>query len=271
MVTPASIADGRPPSPELMSMQRSLARILIASLLASLAACGDLEVRSIAATDVVPASLQGFWSGTWQSDINQAQGLIDLRIQEYKAEPLVAVTINNPCVVPGDYELVLTQGQISLQIDDVPVLEATLRTDRALTGTYGCNSDRGTWQAIWIEALPEVIDLSGSWDGRLFVAGQFEQPVSITLEQRVRSGSLVLEGEATLPGALPFPVPLRGVPNFRETDFELILQSEPGSEPQIVLTGIGDRESLGVPVGLLQVLSLSPLPFSQAMVELERR
>src|SRR5690606_39687450 len=103
--------------------------------------------------------------------------------------------------------------------------------------------------ARWVEALPSVLDLSGSWRGRIFAPGQPDQPVAVTLEQRVQHGVLVLEGGADLPGVLPFELPLAGYVQFRGSAFELVLQSDPAFDPQIIVTGIGDREPLELPVG----------------------
>lgn len=260
-------------------------RIVLWTLFACLAACGDLKVRSVAPTVVVPAELEGRWVGTWQSDGSTGSGSspagsnpagsvpsgsVEIRIQQFAGEPLVAITIDNPCLVPRNYDLRITAQGIDLLAEGVSVLRADRVTAEQLVGTYQCDEDQGAWEAEWVESLPTLLDLSGTWEGRIFGGGEPEQPIEVTMVQSVVAGALVLIGEADLPGALPFSLPLRGVVRFREVDFELFLQTEPGFEPQVFVTGIGAREPLTLPVGVVSVLSPTALPFSQALIELVR-
>lgn len=245
--------------------------LLTCVLAALLAACGDLEVRSIPGSQTIPAELAGMWSGTWRSDANQEAGGVMIRIQEFEGEPVVSLTIDNPCLVPADYDLVFDGGVIALQADGVTVLQASLVAPRKLSGSYGCALDAGTWDADWVGALPEPIDLSGVWDGTAVSVGGMELSFSIDLEQSVQSGTLALAAQAELPSLLPFPVPLSGYVNFREDSFELVLQTELGVQPRLVLTGVGERDPLQVPTGLLQVIGQSPLPFQQGLFAMEPR
>lgn len=245
-------------------------RIVLWTLLACLAACGDLKVRSVAPTEVVPAELEGRWVGTWQSDGTIGSGSIELRIQEFDGEPLVAIAIDNPCLVPSNYDLRFTGQGIDLLAEGVAVLSADRVAEEQLVGTYQCEQDQGVWAAEWVESLPTLLDLSGTWEGRIFGGGEPEQPIAITMVQRVEAGALVLVGEADLPGVLPFGLPVRGFVRFGELNFELILQTAPGFEPQVIVAGLGDREPLQLPLGVVQVLSPTAFPFSQAMIELVR-
>jgi len=235
------------------------------------AACGDLEVRSVPGSQTIPAALEGEWRGTWRSDRTNATGVVSIRIQEFAGEPVVALTINNPCLAPADYDLILSQGVLALQNEGVTVLEASLSAPNELSGTFGCALDDGTWTAELIGPLPEPIDLSGAWQGRVFVPGAFDESFEVTLQQSVQSGQLALTALAEIPSVLPFPIPMRGFVVFGEDDFDIVLETEPGVQPQLLLSGNGDRDPLGVPTGVLQVLSPAPVPFTQGLVELEPR
>lgn len=254
-----------PPASKLM-------RFLPLCVLAVLcAACGDLTVQSVPGSQTIPAALAGEWRGTWQSDRNQDTGSIIILIQEFAGEPVVSLTIDNPCLAPDDYDLVLAGGVIALQRDGVTVLEASLTRPEKLSGTFACELDDGTWTADLIGPLPEPIDLSGSWDGRVFLPGAFDEPLEVALQQSVRSGQLALNALADIPSVVPFPIPMRGYVVFGEQGFDIILETEVGVQPRLVLSGSGDREPLAVPSGVLQVVGQTPLPFSQGLVQLRPR
>lgn len=240
-------------------------------LLLGLGSCGDLQVRSVPPSRVLPVDLQGRWLGSWQSEISLLRGNVEIFVQEFQGEPLVRVNLDNPCLVPRDYDLVVTGETLALQADGVAVLEATVTAPQQLEGTYACSEDQGTWTAQWVEALPEPLDLTGTWSGRIFGGDQPDQPIEIALVQSVVAGTLVLSGDAELPGVSPMLLPVAGYVEFREDRFELVLQTQQGLDPRIILSGSGDREPLQLPVGLVQVLSATALPFSQAMVELFRQ
>jgi hypothetical protein len=249
-------------------------RTFLWGLLSCLAACGDLQIRSIAPTQVVPLNLQGRWVGVWQSESEATTGNggpVELRIQEFAGEPVVTVEMDNPCLVPRAYELVLTGDSIAMQADGQTVLLANQSEDRTLRGIYTCAEDHGSWTADWVADLPSLLDLSGTWEGRIYGGGQPEQAIALSLQQSIESGVLALRGVADLPGALPFALPLQGYVQFRDDQFDLVLQTAPGVDPQVVVSGIGDREPLQLPVGLVQVFSPTSLPFAQALIELVRQ
>lgn len=232
------------------------------------AACGDIQVRSVRSENVVPATLQGEWSGTWTSAASGMGGALTVRVQEFAQEPVVSLSIDNPCLVPRDYELRLAGASIELLADGVRVLDAAIEEPRRLVGSYECAADRGTWSADWVRELPKPIDLSGSWSGTVTVPGVASEPMFVELAQAVRAGALVLDGMITLPQALPLPVPVTGTVEFGENDFQIVLQTRSGFQPAVVLTGIGDREPVQVDVGFLQVLSSAALPFSQGVFQM---
>lgn len=252
-----------------------LCRIIPWALVACFAAC-DLEVRSTAPQVVVPVGLEGLWIGTWQSDSAPGgsvstpgiTGNVEIRIQEFGGEPLVSVTIDNPCLVPRNYDLRLTAEGIDLLADGEVVLNADRAGSDRLIGRYQCEQDQGMWTADRVGSLPSLLDLTGAWEGRIVGPAATVQPVELDLVQTVEAGQLVVRADAVLPGVLPFPLPLEGIVRFRESDFELVMQSEPGAEPQLIISGVGDREPLQLPVGFVQVLSANVLPFSQGMIEL---
>lgn len=239
----------------------------VAPLLCLGVACGEIKVRSVRSADAVPAALEGEWSGTWTSEVNAMAGSLSVRVQQFAGQPLVSLSIDNPCLVPRDYELRLTGGTIELLADGVRVLDATLTADRRLLGSYECAADRGTWSAERIRDLPPPLDLSGTWRGTVTVGGASE-PLVVELVQTVRAGSLALDGLVTLPEALPFPVPVTGGVQFGDADFRIALQTRSGFQPAVVLTGVGDREPVQVDIGLLQVLSSTALPFSQGVFQM---
>lgn len=237
-----------------------------------LAACGDLDVRSVRVPEVVPASLEGEWTGTWTSDTNGTSGALTVRVQEFGGEPLLSVDIENACVENRAYDLVLGNGLIELRDGDRTVFAGVLGEGRTLLGTFSCDADRGTWTAAWQRDLPALLDLTGTWNGSLATIETPARGVQLTLEQRVRSGLLVLDGTLTIAGlgvdAGDLVVPLEGSASFRSDGFDLGLRSPDGIAPVLVLSGLGEPEPLQVEVGVLQVLGPSTLPFAQGVVRI---
>ena len=240
----------------------------LSPFLALLAGCGEIHVRSIRPDPGVPEMLQGEWTGSWASTRRSDSGSLSVRVLEFANQPVVSLTIDNPCIVPRDYELRFSGGIIELWADGDRVLEASLEPSRVLVGGYQCAQDEGTWSATWQRELPPPLDLSGAWEGSVTVPGVASEPMRVELTQSVRSGALVLRGTVALPTALPLPVPITGFVNFGDTDFQLVMQTQTGFQPAVVMTGIGDRDPVQVQLGLLQVLSTAALPFSQGLFEM---
>ena len=79
--------------------------------------------------------------------------------------------------------------------------------------------------------MPAILDLTGGWAGRIFAAGQFEQPIEVSTIQRVEGGALGLGGEPDLPGVRPLGLPICRFARFCESGFVLVLQTSQGFEP----------------------------------------
>ncbi len=242
-------------------------RSLLAVLPLALTACGDLELKSVRPSDAVPAGLEGEWVGSWQSVMSNTSGTLNVQVQEFAGEPIVAVSIENPCITAREYELVLTPSTIELRADGVTVFAATLGEAGSLVGTYQCEADLGTWTAAWQRALPPITDLSGTWTGELTVSGQRDVPIRLQLAQRVADSQIVLDGALELTGLWPAPIAMTGAAQFREQGFDVLLHTPNGFAPELLLTSFGIREPPRMEVGLLQVFG-TQLPFQQALVRL---
>ncbi|MBL8737311.1 MAG: hypothetical protein JNL12_12845, partial [Planctomycetes bacterium] len=95
-----------------------------------LGAC-DLEVRSTRSADVVPAALQGEWEGTWSGAAGSG-GTLTLQVQQFDAEPLVSIRIDNPCLEAREYQLVIGLASVELRRDGEPVFVGVLGEGRTL-------------------------------------------------------------------------------------------------------------------------------------------
>ena len=255
-------------SSQLQAGLRTCSLFGLALLLLSLASCGDLSVTSVAPVDQgVPIAAKGEWRGTWVSDESGQSGELALRIQEFHEQAVVALAINNGCLQQQNYELVVIGEAVTLRVGGVPILVAEFAPSGELVGSFDCPEDSGTWSATRIGPLPEPIDLSGTWLGSAMVSGESETALLLELDQFVRDGRLILEGTADVPGLVPQQVPLSGYVNFRETDFDLVLQTVEGVEPVMVFAGIGNFDPVRVDVGLIQVLSSQTVEFTQAVFQ----
>lgn len=248
--------------------------LLLPVLLLLGSACGDIQVRSVRVGPVVPVDLQGEWTGTWSSARGTATGPLQIRLQDFGGEPVVAVLIENPCIEARDYQLVLLADSIELRAEGETVFAAAITAERTMTGTFQCELDQGTWTAAWDRELPTLGDLSGRWLGTLTPAVlppavPTPRPVQLDLEQRVQGGTLVLDGVLEAPDLWPLPVVLRGYTIFRDTTFDLLLQSEAAAGPVVVMSALGEREPLRVGFGLAQAFGGGPLPFAQAVFTLQ--
>lgn len=250
-------------------MSRSIAfqslafRCLALPLVLPLGACGDIEVRSIRTGDVVPAQLEGEWRGVWQSELSGIGGVLTLRIQDFGGEPVVAVEIAHPCVPPDRYEFRATANTIELLDDGEVLFRGLLGDDRTLVGSYDCLADRGSWDATWQRALPELVDLGGTWNGTI-TAADMSQPLVLQLAQTVRDGALLLHGTLDLPGLPLDPLPMFGQVQFGDAAFELLLVTEPGTAPLLHMTGLGDAATRTIVDGELQAAIDPLLPLLQA-------
>lgn len=232
----------------------------------------DIDVKSVRTGEQIPADLEGVWHGSWQSEQVSLSGTLVLRLQEWQNMPVVSVATDNPCVEPHDYDLALRPGRIELLDDGEVVFAAEFGPGRTLTGTYVCHQDRGNWAAQWTEALPPIVDLSGTWLGTLSTAGLPDQVLSLDLVQSVRHGAIALDARMALP-ELPEPgvqVLLAGNAVFRIGGFDLLLATSPSGNPSLMLTGFGSNEPLRVDLGVINVIaSQPPLPFTQGVWQVD--
>lgn len=232
------------------------------------AACGDLDVQSVRSPQNV-AVWEGAWEGEWHSE-SGGSGFVGFRVQEFRGEPLVTVEFAHACFEARPYELVMLPTTIELRAEGRTVLAALLEPGPRVTGTYDCGTDRGLWLATRVGDLPAVLDLTGAWQGQLHYPGG-QRAVAWWLEQEVVDGVMQITVELDLGGLLATPLPLAGRVEFRNTGFEIVLRTEPGLAPDVVLTGTGVAEPLQIGVGLLQVIGGSSLPFSHASLQLVRQ
>jgi hypothetical protein len=237
---------------------------------ALLAACGDLDVRSVrAAPTGVPSALIGEWQGTWQSSATAANGVVVVRVQEFDGEPVVNVQFQNPCLAPRAYDLVVTPATIELRADGQTVLAASLGDGRELVGTYTCSAEAGTWQAQWRRDLPVLLDLGGTWAGTVQFADQLVRPIELRLEQQVEGGEMLLQGELDLGDLWPAPIPVVGTVLFRDQGYDVTLHTPSGANPELLLSGGGTVDPLRIEAGLLHAANQS-LPFPLGVFTIQR-
>ena len=246
-------------------------RFLVLILFAAFGSCGDIQVRSTPGTTAISSALAGEWQGAWSSGRTSSGGGLTLRLQDFGGEPVVSFVIDNPCLAPAQYDLVLQGGLVSLVAGGAPVLVASLSAPDELSGSYGCAEDDGVWSARRVAPLPELLDLSGEWSGVLAVPGLGDEPVEVSLSQRVQAGQLLLDALVYLPSLLPAPVPMGGIVQFSESTFALQLASSISAGTLLVVQGDGLRAPLSIPDAAVSVVGPSPLPFQQATLSLEPR
>jgi hypothetical protein len=251
-----------------MSHRRSPFVLLLP--LASFAACGDISVRSVSPASAVATAFAGEWTGSWQSTNGRTSGGVTIAVQRFEGEPVVGIVIDNPCLVPGSYELRAVPGGIELLRGGDAVFTAQRVGERQLVGSYGCHEDSGTWEATWQRLLPDPADLSGPWAGLAFV-GTLELPMVLTIDQGVENGALSLVGQLRLPSGWPAPVPVAGGVRFFGEQFEALLSTVPGGGPNVELLLFGSAAAGQASPGLLRVLDPGPQPFAQAVVQLQRQ
>jgi hypothetical protein len=233
-------------------------------LLGAVPACGDIDIVSVRTGNAIPLAMQGEWSGSWTSSSSAANGTVGLRLQSYAGEAVVGVTIDNPCVVPRSYQLLVTGTSMQLWADGAVVFTAVLASDGTMAGTYQCEADAGIWQATWQRDLPPIEDISGVWEGTV-VSASSELPLLLVLEQSVRGGAVVVDGALLMPGVLPGSLGVTGSLRFREGFFDFVLGTTSGVVPMMQMAGIGDSPSMAIRDGLLQASPSPLLPFQNAV------
>jgi hypothetical protein len=232
-----------------------------------LAACGDLDVRSI--REPVPNVLIGEWVGTWQSSRQNAAGEVTVQVREFGGEPLVQIDIDNQCIEARLYDLTIAGDLIELRADGLLVMAATLAEGRRLDGFFRCQADEGTWSATWTRDLPAVVDLGGMWRGVLVPQNGAATTLGWDLVQSVDEGSLRLDGMLELPEVWPVPVLVTGTATFRTDAFDVVLRSVGITGPSFLLSGVGSLEPLLIEGGLMHVFG-DPVPFRDATFTIAR-
>lgn len=232
-----------------------------------LVACGDIEVKSTRVA-AVPLRLQGEWTGSWASTRGSAVGDVTLQVQDFDGQPVLQVRIDNPCLGPRDYQLVMAGTTLALVADGAPLFSAALGPDRTLVGTFECAEDAGVWQAAWVRELPPILDLGGVWQGTLMAASTPATDLVVTFDQTVRGGQVVVDGMLSLPGLLPAALPISGTVRFREGTFDLMLSTMPGVVPAVQLAGLGDPVTMTIQDGLLVAAAIPQLPSGMATWDL---
>ncbi|MCA8973390.1 MAG: hypothetical protein KDC98_01645 [Planctomycetes bacterium] len=185
-------------------------------------------------------SLLGEWTGTWASSGTRGNGQIEVRVQEFADSPVVTILIDNPCILPRSYEFSLSSAGIELTAEGQTVLRAAFGPNRTMTGEYWCPQDSGSWDAAWQQELPEILDLSGTWNGTFEFGGPAPEVMELELSQEVTGGGVRLIGAATFPGMLPAPLPVIGAARFRSDAFDIVLDTTTGVLPELQLLGVGD-------------------------------
>ena len=230
-----------------------------------LAACFDVDRRS-RQSDTLPETLLGAWRGTWTSTGSTGAGSVAMAVREFEGNPILQLDTQHPCLIGSRFEFVQTGALWQLLLDDQPVFEATLDpTTRRLDGVYDCDADSGTWGVSWDRELPEIVDLSGAWTGTwVSVQPPLQGTFAMDLVQQYSNGRLLLTASIRLPGAgdsIEFDA---GEVVWRESTFDLVLESGNGSGPLALLQGRGDPQTLAIEDGLFLVEN-AQVPFRLAL------
>lgn len=244
-----------------------LTRLLCVVPACLFASCDGIRVRSVRSSNVVPRALQGEWTGSWSSSSLDGQGELTVQVQQFDGQPVLAVDVDNPCLVAGEYQLVLTGTTLTLRRNGAITLSGALGAEHTLAGTFTCAADEGTWHASWVRDLPPIVDLGGVWTGTIASSSAPEAHLELQLAQSVRGGVLALDGTLTLPGLVPGTMAITGSARFRGGTFDLVLVTPSGVVPNVQLAGIGDPAALTLTDGVC-FTGGAPLPFTQGVVQM---
>jgi hypothetical protein len=225
------------PATAPMPRRLPLLAVLVFALGAA-AGCSRLEVTSRVAAGV-PEVLLGRWVGTWTSAALVTSGVLEVDVQQFRAEPVVAIAIDNPDFTAREVEFRWAGHNVELVADGRTVLQGRIAADRTMAGTYMLATDAGIWSVAWHGALPELLDLSGTWVGTFAGGGLAPQQLRLELAQDLVGGVLVLSGAVMLPEALPAALPLSGGVQFHAAGFAVALDTTSGVLPALQIAGIG--------------------------------
>lgn len=219
----------------------------------------------------VPEQFLGEWVGSWSSvgTPEAVTGGLTLRVQSFAGEPVFGVLLDNPCLLPGVYEVFTAAATFELRSAGKVVLSAALGADRTMQGTYQCASDRGTLVANWQRDLAPIVDLGGYWEGSVVGTSTLLSRVQLQLTQSVVGGQLVVDGTMALPDLGFTNVPVSGTAQFRAEVFDLWLQTPTGVEPGLRLAGLGNSNARELRDGVLSTVPGTTLPFLTARLYVE--
>lgn len=219
----------------------------------------------------VPADLLGEWVGSWSSASapEATGGGLTLRVQSFAGEPVFGVALDNPCLLPGVYEVFTSASTFELRSAGTVVLTAVLGADRTMQGTYQCATDRGTLVANWQRDLAPIVDLGGYWEGSVVGTSTLLSRLQLQLSQSVVGGQLVVDGTMALPDLGLANVPVSGTAQFRSGVFDLWLETPTGVEPGLRLAGLGDTTARELRDGVLSTAPGTSLPFLTARLYVE--
>lgn len=242
-------------------MRRALPTVLVLLAATLVPACGGFKVTS--SRNDVPTALLGAWQGDWESDGEQGDGFINVQVQEFDSKPVISIELDNPCIAPREYQLAFQNGGFELRAGDV-LLRAEFTPAGELAGVYSCPDDTGTWRATRFGDLPEILDLSGSWDGTVAANG-LQEALQLEFGQSVGGGAVRLQASVLVPEFMPSALPMLGFARFREDEFEVLLSTPNGVLPAIQAMGVGDRETREIQDGVMIISGGVGLPFASAV------
>jgi hypothetical protein len=220
------------------------------------AACGKLRLQTTITPQAIPAQMEGEWSGTWTSTATAAHGSLEVRLQTFASNPVVRFETDHPAMQVSDFRFLFLGQHVEIHATDATAaafsgdIASGLRT---MEGTYRCAGDAGTWQAVWSRTLPPIGDVSGDWFGG-FESFQppVQAPLHLHLVQTWIDGLLHVTGEIDVPGTSNQIAIQDGIVEWRESDFVILMTTDPAAPPTVLLQAAGVRSQFTVN-GALQV------------------
>jgi hypothetical protein len=221
-----------------------------------LAGCGKLRLQTTITPQAIPAQMEGEWTGTWTSSTNGAQGTLHVRLQTFANNPVVRFENDHPVMQVSDFRFLFLGRHVEIHASDATAaafsgdVAAGLRT---MSGVYSCTGDAGTWQAAWNRVLPPIGDVSGDWLGGFETfEPPLQAPLHLQLVQTWVDGVLHVSGEIDVPGTSNQVAIQDGIVEWRETDYVILLTTDPAAPPTVLMQAAGTRSQFTVN-GALQV------------------
>lgn len=228
-----------------------------------LAACYKVEAR-VTTSAVIPANLQGEWTGSWIDAAQSQQGRLGFLLRTFQGQPVLSIDTDLPAAQQQGLRYTFNGTHVEFVGLDVAFsgdLDAAART---FFGSYTSAQGDGSWRAEWTRALPAIVDLSGTWIGSFVSSSQAGTvgPLVLDLTQQLVDGQLRVTGSIELETyGLSVPV-VDGRVDWQAETFEMQLISDVGALPIVQLSGVGDPAGLRVDQGQFVVLPPPGLPVS---------